>query len=445
MLSTLYFMALLVITVQDDVESVTGRSLPFMPKTGREVHDAKLYSREVTTHLDLSIAVLEDGMSSEENLQERAELLQDQKTIQKEGKNVENNNGERNHHENYAQKKETQESRNVALSENKNLISKRRQNVKFADTKTDGIKDNDNQEINQPSLDQNKHSFDDAVKHNIEREKPKPFLRYRFAVRPPGPKPVEKELSVETETAQKPSEAALREYYTLRETRINAFDFRFREPGHYICKENERVFLVILCLTTYYDIETRETIRETWGSVAKTERWPAIDGHVKGVKLVFLLGNPLGHAVKNAIIRDESERYGDVVVADFTDSYYNLTYKVMMGLKWTRDYCNQTSYIVKVDQDMFLHVVNLIRFLRTRHYAENGEVIGYRNTIPKVLRTGVWGVPWEVFPFTRFPNYTNGNCYVISGQAVPKMFEAAERMPYLFIEDAFLTGKCSLM
>ena len=36
----------------------------------------------------------------------------------------------------------------------------------------------------------------------------------------------------------------------------------------------------------------------------------------------------------NDLVRGEAEKYGDVLVEDFVDSYANLTLKTMMGLKW---------------------------------------------------------------------------------------------------------------
>jgi hypothetical protein len=230
------------------------------------------------------------------------------------------------------------------------------------------------------------------------------------------------------------------QYYTLRETRVNPFDFNFVSPSKSVCIDGEIPFLVILCLTKYYDIETRQAIRDTWGSVVRVPRWPPLGTALPRIKLVFLLGSHDDMLVKKTIIEDENNRYGDVIAADFKDSYTNLTLKVMMGLKWVTKYCSRAEYVVKIDQDMFLHVPNLVNFLKTYPIPQPGVVIGFQNTNAKVLRTGKWGVDRKSFPLNTYPNYTNGNCYVISGKVVPGMLQAAERMPYIFIEDAFITG-----
>lgn len=231
-------------------------------------------------------------------------------------------------------------------------------------------------------------------------------------------------------------------YYRLRKSRVNPFDFKFIKSSENICANlNKSPYLVIMCLSKYYDIETREAIRHTWGSVANLRRWPNVQNAISDVKLVFLLGSHENSLVKKAIIEDETRRFGDIVAADFIDSYTNLTYKVLMGLKWVSDFCPTTKFVVKVDQDTFLHVANLLHFLFKLQVPDNGIIIGYKNVAPKVLRSGKWGISRAIFPLPIYPNYTNGNCYVISGNIVPSILEAAEQLPYISVEDVFITGE----
>lgn len=450
-MSALYFLALLIMSLHQNTETVTTGTVPVMPKRNIETPSTvyKLTQEATAQTAKFVVITLVENIQtthvSIEHLNEDSQELRKRdndlklphRSINEQEKdmNYESDNDER--FRNLAKDKfipKIQKKDPLVEISNKfgNQMEAQPQNL--ADNHIANNKPEEIEQIQNPD-----QSFNEE--QHIAIRKPKPNLRTWFGMPPPVIKHQEQESPKENEPVEKPVDKAAQEYYKLRPTRVNAFDFKFISAGVNICKEDELVYLVVLVLTTYYDIDTRETIRETWGSIAQTEIWPGIDGKIKGIKVVFMFGNPGNHYVKQAIIKDESDRYGDIIVADFTDSYYNLTYKVMMGLKWTSEYCRQANYIVKVDDDMFLHIVNLIRFLRTRHYTDNGEVIGYRNTIPKVLRTGIWGVPWDVFPFTRFPNYTNGNCYVIEGRIVPNMFKAAERLPYLFIEDAFFTGK----
>jgi len=62
-------------------------------------------------------------------------------------------------------------------------------------------------------------------------------------------------------------------------------------------------------------------------------------------------------------IETEKHLYDDLIVANFQDSYDNLTLKTMSSLEWMDAYCNQSEYILKTDDDMFINVPNLLSFI----------------------------------------------------------------------------------
>ena len=68
-------------------------------------------------------------------------------------------------------------------------------------------------------------------------------------------------------------------------------------------------------------LEHRAAIRESWASVAQNE-----------TLIVFLLGRPAGTQESNADetmvqIISEAEKYSDILLGDYTDTYANLTVK----------------------------------------------------------------------------------------------------------------------
>lgn len=73
-----------------------------------------------------------------------------------------------------------------------------------------------------------------------------------------------------------------------------------------------------------------------------------------------------GHT-PNTTIQDElsteQSLYQDLIIANFIDSYDNLTLKTMSMLEWMKDYCNQSEYLLKTDDDMFINVGNLLAFV----------------------------------------------------------------------------------
>lgn len=62
-------------------------------------------------------------------------------------------------------------------------------------------------------------------------------------------------------------------------------------------------------------------------------------------------------------LRQESDQFRGMVQGDFHDSYHNLTYKNLMGLKWTLEHCPEARFIMKVDDDTMIDPCHLTNFL----------------------------------------------------------------------------------
>jgi hypothetical protein len=62
-------------------------------------------------------------------------------------------------------------------------------------------------------------------------------------------------------------------------------------------------------------------------------------------------------------LEDESNLYQDMVIGPFLDSYRNLTYKHVMALKWVHYHCPEARYVLKSDDDVFVHTPALQRLI----------------------------------------------------------------------------------
>ncbi|XP_033743784.1 beta-1,3-galactosyltransferase 1-like isoform X2 [Pecten maximus] len=229
------------------------------------------------------------------------------------------------------------------------------------------------------------------------------------------------------------------QYFIPRTEKVNPFSFRYIVPGSSICSGESSVYLVILIPSIQTHVEERRAIRNSWGSVAKGNHWPRYHINVT-TKLVFLFGED--PAMKNnRVAQLESEVYGDVVQADFSDTYSNLTRKMLMGLHWVSTHCADAQYVLKADEDTFVHIPKLLDVLaQTRHPAYQGVVLGHVNTGGIVKRIGRWKVENKDYPFPHYPPYTAGNTYVISANVAATLFRTSHFMPYIPIEDAYITG-----
>ncbi|EEC01546.1 beta-1,3-N-acetylglucosaminyltransferase, putative [Ixodes scapularis] len=75
--------------------------------------------------------------------------------------------------------------------------------------------------------------------------------------------------------------------------------------------------------------------------------------------IVFFLG--LARDAKTMdMVLEEATHNGDIVIFPYMDTYRNLTYKYVYGMKWTMDNCPSAKYIVKMDDDIVLNLYKLL-------------------------------------------------------------------------------------
>ncbi|KAL4231639.1 hypothetical protein ACF0H5_009219 [Mactra antiquata] len=231
------------------------------------------------------------------------------------------------------------------------------------------------------------------------------------------------------------------DYFSTRKTKVNSHDYRFIFNGHKICNGAKPPWLLVMVLSSASHVKQRAIIRKTWGRVAQGIVWPGTRKAFDSVKIMFIFGKTKNKKDDETLIVEKNQ-YGDIVQADFVDSYNNLTRKVMMGIKWTTKFCPGVRYLLKVDDDSFVHIPNAARVLKRASVPDKGTVFGNLVKGP-VLRQGKWGIARDVYPFANYPEYVSGQTYAISGNILGKLFYVGEYLPYIFIEDAFITGRMS--
>ncbi len=226
-----------------------------------------------------------------------------------------------------------------------------------------------------------------------------------------------------------------KEYYRVRDVKVNSFNHKFLTKANYICDNSTDVIVLIHSLHTYY--ERRRAIRDTWAGAVVRGLWPINVTIHENIKVAFVLG--LHHNnTWNDLLKREIETYGDIIQGDFFEHYHNMTRKSLLGLKWVRDYCSSAKFLIKSDDDMIINFPYLLKILRTTNM--NKGIMGPHNPSSRALRKGKWGLSKEEFPFYRFPEYQSGAAYIISADLVKSLFEISEYVPWIFIDDVYITG-----
>lgn len=215
------------------------------------------------------------------------------------------------------------------------------------------------------------------------------------------------------------------------------FPYILNEPDK--CSENRRApFLVLLIATEARQVEARNAIRQTWGN-------ESVASDLGFVRL-FLLGKTEGELglLQQRMVQAESRRHHDIIQQDFLDSYKNLTIKTLMGMNWVASYCQQASYVMKTDSDMFVNTEYLIyKLLRPELKPKKNYFTGnnMRGFAPNRNKNSKWYMSPELYPGDKYPTFCSGTGYVFSGDMAGKIYLASLSIRHLHLEDVYV-GIC---
>ena len=135
---------------------------------------------------------------------------------------------------------------------------------------------------------------------------------------------------------------------------VNPYVYQYLiDPGSSVCKEKSDVLLLIYVYSVSANFKQRTVKRNSWGQLNHT--------HISRTRIIFILGQP-GNPSEQTGIQQESDQFGDIVQADFLDTYRNLTLKGFTALKWISSYCAQAKFVSKIDDDTFVNTFELVAY-----------------------------------------------------------------------------------
>ncbi|KAK2902538.1 hypothetical protein Q8A73_012284 [Channa argus] len=213
-------------------------------------------------------------------------------------------------------------------------------------------------------------------------------------------------------------------------------DYRVLSPQtyHYVlnqptaCRDRSPL-LVFMVPVAPHQAEAREAIRATWGA-------PNED-----TLTLFYAGLPEEGSGVQDKLEDENRKHADIIQMSFQDTYQNLTIKTMMIMNWLATYCPNANYFMKVDADIFVNVLYLIRWLRSS--PQQGFITGSVITDgrPRRESNSKWYLSEEVYPEDSFPPYVSGAGYVLSADLAGRISWASRFVRMIPMEDVYV-GLC---
>lgn len=224
----------------------------------------------------------------------------------------------------------------------------------------------------------------------------------------------------------------------LRSMTFRNADILINQPNKCSSQGNpDKVMLLFGIKSSAHNFEQRQAVRQTWGEEGTYE-----DGLL--VRTVFLLGTSSSdNPDLGKLLALEAQAFGDLLVWDFKDSFFNLTLKEHVFFKWSILHCPQVSFIFKGDDDIFVNTKAILKYLKSLDPAKKsklylGQIISQASPLrdPKIK----YYVP-QTFYEGPYPPYAGGGGLVFSGALLQSLYSITWYIPFFPIDDVY-TGMC---
>ena len=224
------------------------------------------------------------------------------------------------------------------------------------------------------------------------------------------------------------------------------FEKTFYEPDTLVDQHKQQVYMLILISSSPHsdkNTKLRAAIRKSWGDCADTNRYKQYlsDIHLKNknltCKLIFYMGKSLSDE-RNQLNKEELERYNDIIIGDFTDSYHNMTRKLLFAFNWAAQKYSP-DYVLKTDDDIYMNVPMLIRKLNTKYRTVRnlyGGHIYYASVVRDQNHRHY--LTREEYPNDWYPPYNKGGELIVSGHLLKKMLQMSTQIKRFQIDDAYI-------
>ncbi|CAN7950058.1 unnamed protein product [Ixodes pacificus] len=202
-------------------------------------------------------------------------------------------------------------------------------------------------------------------------------------------------------------------------------------PANLCKRENSLIHLdyLVLIYSAPNHFDQRNAVRETWASELKRR---------SNIRTAFLLARTEDDKVQRAI-ESESYLHADIIQGTFFDHYKNLTLKTKMMMKWVMQFCPHVNFLFKSDDDTFVNVGNILKVTKDKSRdAIYGEL--HTNEQPRRNSSSKWYVSKKDYKGTEYPPFVAGAFYVLGGRTLRRLYNALEQVPFICLEDVFLTG-----
>ncbi|XP_028857764.1 lactosylceramide 1,3-N-acetyl-beta-D-glucosaminyltransferase A [Denticeps clupeoides] len=227
----------------------------------------------------------------------------------------------------------------------------------------------------------------------------------------------------------------------LEAERFSSFPYLLNHNGK--CDEKD-VLLLLFVKSSPENVERRQAIRSTWGNETYIHQALGVT-----VRVVFALGvhpEPQQRAYVQQKLYQEDQVYRDLVQQNFKDTFHNLTLKLLLQFRWAHVNCAHADFLMSADDDIFVHMPNLVHYLQSlKEQGVQDFWAGHvhRGAPPIRRKDSKYYMPYEMYQWASYPDYTAGAGYVVSRDVAAKIYQVSLSLnASLYIDDVFM-GICA--
>lgn len=209
----------------------------------------------------------------------------------------------------------------------------------------------------------------------------------------------------------------------------------YQLPQCYLNVAPRRNFLLIAVKSTTSNIAYRRAIRDTWGAIKSYSDFT--------IRTIFIVARLRPHDEKRLgdVLYAENREYGDLLVGDFYDDYYNNTLKFLTAIQFAYNYCaglGTVPFVFLVDDDYIVSIPNLIK--EVKKWEPNDRLyMGWRfDTSPVRFRFSKYRVSLSAYPFGRYPPYITAGAVLLSHQSVIEVYLAIQHLSLYRFDDIYM-------
>jgi hypothetical protein len=210
--------------------------------------------------------------------------------------------------------------------------------------------------------------------------------------------------------------------------------FSFTVNNYTVCErklfnETEQWNLIVIVVSKIDNFIRRNAIRNTWASEQRK----------MNVLVLFHVGLSKDISV-NEQVRKEAELYNDIIQVELIDDYKVLTLKSISMLQWLTDYCSNSKFYLKSDDDMYINVQNTVQEFIQRQEERFFLCHVFEKAPPIRDQFSKWYVSEDEFSNHFYPTYCSGTAYGFSSSILSDLYRSAVHTKLFRMEDVFISG-----